>query len=300
MVLQTATSDLAQDYFNLRSFEAQADILHRNVELFRQQVDLTETQYKSGLAAHSDVLQAQSQLESTLTQEEEARRQRDDLEHAIAILTGHSPSGFNITEQVLNPTPPNVPVGMPGSLLERRPDVAEAEENLVAANAQVGVAIAAFLPNLSLTGTAGWESANIGQLFNWQNRLLSMGASVAQPIFEGGKLTASLKQAKAKYEELVATYRQTLLGAFGDVENNLVDLHRRAAESETQSRAVASDRETLGLVTQQYKSGLTSYLQVITTERTLLTDEISDKQIQFNRMISTVLLIKAVGGGWKN
>lgn len=300
VVQQTACADVAQNYFSLRSFDAQADILHKSVDLFRQQVELTQSQLKAGLANRVDVLQAQSQLDSTMTQETEVRRQRDDLEHAIAILIGRPPSALHIDAKIQNPTPPTIPAGLPSDLLRRRPDVAEAEENLAAASANIGVAVAAFYPNLTLTGQAGFESTDISKLLDWQSHIWSIAASAAQPIFEGGKLTANLRQTKARYEELVATYRSTILGAFRDVENNLVDLHRRAAESETQSRAVASDRETFGLVTQQYKSGLTSYLQVITTERTLLTDEISEKQIQFNRMISTVLLIKAVGGGWKN
>jgi len=300
VVQQTACADVAQNYFNLRSFDAQADILHKSVDLYKQQVELTQSQFKAGLANRADVLQAQSQLDSTMTQETEARRQRDDLEHAIAILVGLPPSRFHIAIKVIDPTPPTVPAGLPSDLLRRRPDVAEAEENIVAANANIGVAIAAFFPTLTLTGQAGFESTDISKLLDWQSRIWSIAASAAQPIFEGGKLSATVRQNKARYEELVATYRSVVLGAFRDVENNLVDLHRRASEAETQSRAVAADRETLGLVTQQYKSGLTNYLQVITTERTLLTDEISEKQIQFNRMISTVLLIKAVGGGWKN
>ena len=298
VVIQTATADVAQNYFNLRLFDAQADILHRSVDLYRQQVDLTQTQMKAGLAARTDVLQAQSQLDSTITQELEARRQRDDVEHALAILTGRPPSSFSIAVKVLRPTPPSVPAGLPSDLLRRRPDVAEAEENLVAANAQVGVNVAAFFPNLTLTGQAGFESTDISKLLNWESRIWSIAAA-AQPIFEGGKLRANLKQAKARYEELVATYRSTILGAFRDVENSLTDLHHRAVESESQARAVAADRENFDLFTKQYKSGLTTYLQVITTERTLLTDEITESQIQFNRMISTVLLMKALGGGWK-
>lgn len=299
VVLQTATADVAQNYFNLRLFDAQADILHHSVDLYRQQVELTQEQFKAGLAGRTDVLQAQSQLDSTITQEIEARRQRDDLEHALAILTGRPPSNFSVAVRVLSPTPPTIPAGLPSDLLRRRPDVAEAEANLAASNAQVGVAIAAFYPDLTLTGSAGFETNDISKLLNWESRVWSIAASVSQPIFQGGRLSANLKQAKARYEELVATYRSTILGAFRDVENSLTDLHRRASESESQARAVAADRENLDLFTKQYKAGLTTYLQVITTERTLLTDEINDKQIQFNRLISTVLLIKAIGGGWK-
>jgi multidrug efflux system outer membrane protein len=299
VVIQTATADVAQNYFNLRLFDAQADILHRSVGLFREQVELTQTQMKAGLAARTDVLQAQSQLDSTITQELEARRQRDDLEHALAILTGRPPSNFSVAVKVLSPTPPSVPAGLPSDLLRRRPDVAEAEENLISANAQIGVNVAAFFPNLTLTGQAGFESTDISKLLNWESRIWSIAASAAQPIFQGGRLTANLKQAKARYEELVATYRSTILGAFRDVENSLTDLHHRAIESDSQARAVAADRENYDLFTKQYKAGLTTYLQVITTERTLLTDEINEAQIRFNRMISTVLLIKALGGGWK-
>ena len=188
---------------------------------------------------------------------------------------------------------------MPADLLRQRPDVAEAEQNLIAANAQVGVATAQLYPTFQLTGVAGFESASFANALNWEQRIWSLGPSVSVPIFNGGKLDASVAQAKARYDELTATFRKSVLGAIRDVEDALTDLHMRADQATAQDLAVAASREYLRLADLQYHSGLATYLQVIDAERTLLSNEVSAVQIRSQRLISTVVLIKSLGGGWK-
>jgi multidrug efflux system outer membrane protein len=299
VVRLTLAADVAQDYLTLRSLDAQDQILVKSVESFRKQVSLTQTLFRAGLAAQTDVLQAQTQLDSTLTQEIEVRRQRADLEHALAILLGRPPTDLALAAASLDLSIPAIPAGLPADLLRRRPDVAEAEQNLVAASAQIGVATAQFYPTISLIGAAGFESLDLKHSLDWKNRVWSIGPSVSVPIFEGGQLKAGLAQAKARYDELTATYRGTVLGAIRDVEDSLTDLHHFSDEATAQQQAVQSSRESLRLSQVQYERGLIAYLQVIDAERTLLANELSASQILNQRMVSTVLLIKALGGGWE-
>jgi multidrug efflux system outer membrane protein len=299
VVLQTIEADVAQDYFTMRSLDAQAQILAKNVESFRQQVSLTQTQQKAGLVGPIDVLQAQTQLNTTLAQEVETRRQRADLEHALAILLGRPPSEITVANEPLDLNPPVIPAGLPAELLRRRPDVAEAEENLVTANAQVGVATALFYPTVRLTGAAGFQSIDLQHAVDWENRIWSIGPSVSFPLFTGGQLDANLQQTRARYQEVAANYRGSVLAAFRDVEDSLTDLHLRADAAQAQNEAVKAAREYLRLAQVQYKGGLMPYLQVIDAERTLLTAELSAAQILNQRLISTVLLIKSLGGGWE-
>jgi multidrug efflux system outer membrane protein len=195
--------------------------------------------------------------------------------------------------------PPAVPAGLPGDLLRQRPDVARAEEQLVAANAQVGVALAAFYPQLKLTGAAGFESFDLAHALDWESRVWSIGPSISFPLFTGGQLEGNLQQVRARYDELVATYRGAVLAAFRDVEDSLTDLHYRADAATAQDEAVRTSREYLRLSQIQYKGGLATYLQVIDAERTLLTNELSAVQLLNQRLDSTVLLIKSLGGGWQ-
>ena len=298
VVLQTLTADLAQDYFNLRSFDAQDAILQRSIDLYSHQLELTQTQYKAGIAGQIDVVQSQANLEAARAQAIDIRRQREDTVHAIAILTGRPPSELDVALRPLDEPPPIVPAGLPSDLLGRRPDVAEAEQNLASACASVGVAKANFYPVLRLTGTAGFESTSIAKTFDWESRIWSFGPSITMPIFEGGLLNAQLEQAKAKYDELLATFRSTILGAFRDVEDSLTDLHMRSDAAEAQERAIVSSREYLKLAETEYRGGLVSYLNVIDADRTLLNNELVAAQILNQRYVSTVLLIKALGGGW--
>ncbi|HMB96016.1 MAG TPA: efflux transporter outer membrane subunit [Tepidisphaeraceae bacterium] len=298
LVMQTVEADVAEDYFTIRSLIAQEKILERNVQSFRTQLELTQKQLRAGLLGPTDEYQADAQLEATISQEVETRRQRVDLEHALAILLGRAPSEFDLITTSLDLTPPTIPAGLPADLLRRRPDVAEAEQNLVAANAQIGEAQALFFPTINLSGSAGFESIDVTHSLDWENRIWSIGANAAQPIFEGGRLTAGLNQVKARYEELNATYRGSVLGAIRDVEDSLTDLHLRADEAVAQGKAVHSSREYVRLSDLQYRQGLVSYLQVIDAERTLLQNELTAAQILNERMTSTVLLMKALGGGW--
>jgi multidrug efflux system outer membrane protein len=298
VVLQTLQADVAQNYFNIRALDSQDQILLKTVESYRKQVELEQTQQKAGLVGLIDVYQAQSLLNSTLTQEIDIRRQRADLEHALAILLGRPPSEITVLVAPLELNPPVIPAGLPADLLRRRPDVIQAEQNLRAANAQVGVATAAFYPTFRLTGAAGFESIDVHHGLDWESRVWSIGPSVSFPIFTGGQLTANLEQAKARYQELSATYRGAVLTAFRDVEDSLTDLHLRADAAKAQDQAVAAAREYRRLAEVQYRGGLANYLVVIDAERTLLSNELSAVQILNQRLISTVLLIKSLGGGW--
>jgi multidrug efflux system outer membrane protein len=298
VVLQTAEADLAQDYFNLRSLDDQEEILRRTIQSYRTQVTLTSKQLQAGLVGQIDYVQAEQQLDSTITQELEVSRQRADQEHVIAVLLGRAASDFSIEINPLDLTPPRIPAGLPSSLLRRRPDVAEAEQNLIATNAQIGVAQANFFPAVSLSGLAGFESFDVQHALDWENRIWSIGANASLPIFEGGQLTSQLEQAKALYLAQRATYRGAVVQAISDVETSLTDLHWQADEAQAQHRAVLESRDYVRLSILEYQQGLISYLQVIDAERTLLSSELSASQLLNSRMASTVLLIKALGGGW--
>lgn len=300
VVRQTLLADLARNYFNLRSLDAQEEVLERSLALYQEQADLTRQQYKAGLTDEVNALQADIQLESTRAQATDTHRQRTDLEHAIAILLGRAPSQFSLSVRPLDATVPEIPAGLPSDLLRRRPDVAEAEQNLVAACAEIGVAKAEFFPKVSLTGSAGFQSSESGNLLDWGSRTWSIGPSVAIPIFKGGQLRANLDKAKARYDETEANYRKSVLSALLDVEDSLTDLHGRADQADAQAKAVASAREYHRLTQIQYKAGMVDYLEVVIAERTLLNNELSEVQTQNERMASTVLLIKALGGGWES
>jgi len=309
VVRQTLLADLARNYFNLRSLDAQQQILERNLALYQEQVDLTGNQYKAGLINETNLLQAQVQLETTRAQAADTQRQRTDLEHAIAILLGRAPAQFTLEARPLAATPqaasdaagpPAIPAGLPSDLLRRRPDVAEAEQNLVGACAEIGVAKADFFPAIKLTGSAGLQSADLQNVLDWQNRTWSIGPSISLPIFKGGQLRANLEKAKARYDELEATYRNSVLNAFRDVEDSLTDLHARADEAGARGKAAASAREYLRLTQIQYQTGVIDYLQVVNAEQTLLTNELSEAQVLNERIASTLLLIKALGGGWES
>jgi multidrug efflux system outer membrane protein len=298
VVQQTALADLAQGYFALRLYDRQLDILERALDLFRKQLELTQGKQKAGLALQTDVLEAQNQVDGAENQLLEVQRSRVKQEHALALLTGHPPAGFSLARRIVTVPAPEVPAGLPASLLSRRPDVAEAEYRLIAANAQVGVAQANFYPTLSLTGSAGFESLDLGSLTNWENRVWSVAPGLTLPLFSGGKLTAALAGAKASYEELAAKYRSTVLGAYRDVEDELSDLHLLAREEKAFDQSLASARENFRLTELQYKQGLTSYLEVITANQTLLTTELDSARAWNDRHAASVLLIKALGGGW--
>jgi multidrug efflux system outer membrane protein len=298
VVLQTIEADVAQNYFTLRSLDAQDEILRRTVESYQRQVELTQVQFKAGIMAPIDLYQALAQLESTRTQRIDNRRQRSDVEHAIAVLLGRTPAQLSLAVRPLDLAVPDLPAGLPAELLRRRPDVARAERQLAAASANIGVAEADFYPTVRLTAAAGFQSFDLKSALNWEQRVWSIGPSVSFPLFEGGRLEASLAQAKSRFDESLAGYRGSVLVAVRDAEDSLTDLHHRAAEAAAQARAVAASREYLRLSEIQYERGLTNYLLVIDAERTLLNNELTAAQILNQRLVSTVLLIKSLGGGW--
>jgi multidrug efflux system outer membrane protein len=298
VVLQTLEADVAEDYFTLRSDDAQDKILVESVQSYRDQLKLTRTQLNAGLVSTLDLSQAQALLDSTITQEIDIRRQRADTEHAIAVLLGAPPANMTLRIRPLVEEPPLIPPGIPMDILRHRPDVAEAEQNLIVASANVGVATANFYPVFTLTSSAGFESFDLQHLLDWESRFWQFGPNVSIPLFEGGKLTASLEQAKQVFNENLGTYRQQVLTAFQDVEDALNDLHLRAGESRAQDQAVKDSQEYLRLSILQYRSGLIPQLTVIDANRTLLDNQLSQATILGDRMISTVQLIKALGGGW--
>jgi len=298
VVRQTLEADLAQDYFTLHSYDAQYETLTATVATYQTQLDLTNTQFRAGLAGAADVASAEALLDSTQTQQIDIKRLRDEEEFAIAILLNQSPSNFSLTPNPLTLPPPSIPAGLPSDLLRRRPDVAVAERNLAAANAQIGVATSEYYPQLSLTGAAGFESIKSSNLLDWSSRIWSLGPSINWPLFEGGKLQAQVEEQKAAYDQLLAQYRSQVLSAYQDVENSLTDLHSRADEAKAQDAAVQASENYVRLTLLQYRQGLVDYLQVEDANRTLLANQLSAEQILNERLVSTVLLIKALGGGW--
>lgn len=299
VVRQTALADLAQAYFSLRLYAMQKDVLARAVGLYRRQLDLTDKKFKAGLVPQTDALQAQNQIDQAETQLIELERQTARQEHAIAVLLGLPPAAFveqfDLKSRIELPV---IPPGLPATLLSRRPDVAEAEHQLIAANAQVGGATANFYPTLSLTGSAGFESVQLSRLTDWENRVWSVSPGLTLPIFQGGKLRAGLAQAKANYEAQLATYKKTVLGAYRDVEDQLSDLRLLADEARALGVTLHSAQENVRLLELQYKQGLTSSLQLITADQEMLSTELSLSSVENDRLIATVLLIKAIGGGW--
>jgi len=294
-------TDVTRFYYTLRSLDAQAQILEQTVVAYREQVRFVSVQLRTGLVSPIVVAQAQAQLQTTLAQQRDILRARAVLEHALAILCGRPAPSFAVAVNPLGEvSPPAVPPGLPAQLLARRPDVAEAEQNLVVANANVGVALASFYPTLQLNAAAGFQSVSVASALDWEQRAWSIGPSLTVPIFEGGRLKANLEQTRARYDELIATYRGAVLGAVRDVEDSLTDLRLRAEAARVQDLAVRSSREYLRLAQLQYRQGLISYLTVIDAERTLLNNELAAAQIRSQRLASTVLLIKAIGGGWQS
>ncbi|PYM37161.1 MAG: RND transporter [Candidatus Rokuibacteriota bacterium] len=299
VVQLTVQTDVARYYFLLRSLDAQTQILTDTVAAYREQVRVLSVQLRSGLVSPVVVYQAQAQLQATLSQLRDVERTRADQEHALAILCGRPAPSFAVASNPLHEaSPPAVPAGLPAQLLARRPDVAEAEQVVVAANAQIGVATADFYPRFTLTSSAGFESASVETLFSWQSRVAAILPSISFPIFEGGRLRASLAATKAGYEQAVAAYVNQVLIAYGDVEDALTDLHAFSDEVGTQREAVGASQNYLRLAHVQYRQGLVDYLTVIDSERTLLANQLSLAQAVNLRMAASIHVIKALGGGW--
>ena len=291
-------AELALDYFQLRELDAEIQLLDSTVLSFQRALDLTQSRYKGGVASQVDVAQAQTQLETTRAQSIELHIQRAQLEHAIAALVGKPASDFSLPVAPLAAQPPVIPTGLPSQLLERRPDIAGAERRMAAANANIGVARAAYFPVFALGVTGGFQSAVITTLVQGPSSLWSVGLSAAETLFEGGQRRAASEQARAAYDQSVANYRQTALTAFQEVEDNLAALRILEQEAATQRNAVDSAERSLALSNNRYGGGVTSYLEVTVAQSAALSDERVAVQIQGRRMTACVLLIKAVGGGW--
>ncbi|MGA9799422.1 MAG: efflux transporter outer membrane subunit, partial [Terriglobales bacterium] len=293
-------AELAFDYFEMRTLDAEEQLLLSNVTSFERALDLTQSRYKGGVASAVDVAQAQTQLENTRTQAIDVLVLRAQNEHAIATLIGQPASTFSSPAAAWNAPPPDIPPGVPSELLERRPDIAAAERRVAAANARVGIARAAYFPIFNLTGSGGFESTAITTLIQGPSGFLTVGAAAAQTIFDGGRRRAVTEQDRAAFDESVANYRQTVLNAFQEVEDNLAILRILNDEAAAQQAAVAAAEHSLELSTNRYKGGVVSYLEVTTAQSTALADERAAVDILRRRMTASVSLIKALGGGWNS
>jgi NodT family efflux transporter outer membrane factor (OMF) lipoprotein len=292
-------AELAVDYFELHGLDAQQLLLSTTAGAYQKALDLTTNRYNQGVASGVDVAQAQTQLETTRAQAIDLGVQRTQLEHAIAVLTGKAPSELTITQAPVAVQPPEVPVALPSELLERRPDIAANERRMAAANAQIGVQVAAYYPTISLTASGGFESGKLANLFNWPSRFWSLGASAVETLFNGGARHAATEQARANYDAAVAAYRQSVLTAFQDVEDNLSALRVLDAEATQQQIAVTTAERSLALSNYRYQGGITTYLEVITAQAAALANERTAVDILTRRMTAAVNLVKALGGGWR-
>ena len=291
-------SELATDYFELRGLDTQQRLLDNTVLQYEQFLALTKARFAGGVATDSDVALAQTQLDQTRAQAIDVGVARAQFEHVIATLTGTPASSFSLSFSPLDLPLPQVPVGVPSQLLERRPDVAGAERRANAANAQIGIAIAAYYPTINISGTGGFESKNATTLIQGPSSLWSLGGSAVELLFDAGRRHALTEEARAGYEVNVANYRETVLQAFQEVEDNLSGLRILNSESVAQLRAVESARRSTNISTNRYKGGVTTYLEVITAQTTQLTNERTAADITTREFAASVQLIKALGGGW--
>jgi NodT family efflux transporter outer membrane factor (OMF) lipoprotein len=294
----SAYAALAQNYFALRVADATRQVLEDTVAAYQRTLELTRNRYAAGVVARVDVVQAEVQWKSARAQLVDVGVERAQLEHAIALLVGEAPAAFSIERAPFAASMPAIPVGLPSELLERRPDIAAAERNAAAANARIGVAQAAFFPTITLSGAAGFRSTDSANLFTTPSRFWSLGGALAQAVFDGGLREAQKEQAIAVYDEDAATYRQTVLTAFQEVEDNLAALRILEEEARLQDEVVQAARHALELTTNQYKAGIVSYLNVISAQTTLLSNERTASSLLGRRLTASVALVKASGGGW--
>ena len=292
-------AELAMDYFQLRGLDADRKLLDETIVAYQKALDLTRSLFKGGAASNADVVQAEAQLKTTQAQALDVGVQRAQLEDAIAVLIGNPASTFSLPVSPLAAVPPPVPVGVPSQLLERRPDIAAAERRVASANAQIGVALAAYYPNITLSAVGGFQASSLSNWLDWPSRFWSLGpAALTQTVLDGGLRSAQTDQARAVYDETVASYRQTVLTGFQNVEDSLAALGILEQEAQVQDEAVVAARKSVALTTDQYKVGIVSYLNVVTAQTFALTDERTAVSIASRRMTASVLLVKAIGGGW--
>ena len=296
----SSQAQLAQDYFQLRGLDAQKQLLDATVAIYEKFLMLTNNRYKSGVASKADVLQAETQLKTTQAQEIDIGVQRAQLEHAIALLAGKPASVFSIAVSEFNATPPDIPLSLPSELLERRPDIAQAERQAAAANEQIGIALSAYYPTVTLTASGGLEAANFAKWLAWPSNFWSLGpVTASETIYDAGLRAAQTGEARAVYDASIATYRQTVLTAFQETEDSLAALRILKEEAEVQEEAVDVAQQSANITKNQYKAGTATALEVIITQAIALNSQVSLVNISSRRMVASVMLIQALGGGWQ-
>lgn len=296
----SAQSELAQDYFQLRVTDAQISLYKKNIDVYRRYLTVVENQYKAGKGTPADVAQARTQLHSTRASMLDLVWQRAQYEHAIAVLIGQSPSGFSLPVESLSFHLPQIPVGVPSELLQRRPDIAYAERNMASANAAVGVAIAGYYPDITLSASGGYQNSSWSNLFKLPSKMWSIGPSLSETLFDFGATKAEVASAKANYDAKVAAYRQSVLSAFEEVENNMVELSVLKQEYLAREQATTAAEESARVTFNQYQSGMISYLDVATTEATSLSQQQDLLSLVQNQLVTSVQLVVALGGGWQS
>ena len=294
----TAQAEVAVDFFAIRAQDARRNCWMLRLKPIKHSLDLTQALYETGIDSDEAVAQAQTQLDTTEAQDTDLGILRAQYEHAIALLVGKPASSFSIPAEPFKSNPPAIPVGLPSQLLERRPDVAAAERGMAQANAQIGVARAAYFPELTLSAGAGFESDALSTWLLWPSRFFSVGPQLAETLFDAGLRRATVEQYRAAYDQTIASYRQTVLTAFQQVEDSIAELRVLSQEVQQQDTAVAAAQRTLDLATDRYRLGIDSYLNVITAQTTLLTNQRTALTLRMEQMTSTVQLIEALGGGW--
>lgn len=292
------TAELAADYFSLRELDREASVVRQSVEIQKRGLDLVNNRHAGGVASGLEVAQQAAVLDATATQLSLVEQQRAQYEHAIAVLVGKTASSFTLAEAPFNAAPPAIPAGVPSEILERRPDIATSERQMAFENAQVGIATSAFYPHITLSGSGGWESRDIATLMNAPSAFWSIGGDLLQPIVNGGRNRANLAATRAAYDESVANYRQSVLVAFQQVEDGLSGLTLLDRAAKTQQTAVEDSRRALEIANNRYVGGLTTYLDVINAQTTLLNNERLATQLLGQQMVTSVYLVKALGGGW--
>ena len=292
------TAELAGDYFTVRQLDSEIGILNRTVDTLRKGLQLVDSRHKGGVASGLDVAQEETLLDTTKTQAILLLQQRKQFEDAIAVLVGQPAPDFHLANKELHAEPPALDTGLPSDLLERRPDIAEAERQMAVANAQIGIAKSAYYPSLNLFAQGGWQAADIAKLVNVTSTFWAVGANVAETIFSGGARRAQVQFARAGYDANVASYRNTVLSAFGEVQDDVTGLAVLDQARKSQQEAVDAARRTLDLSLNRYQGGLVSYLDVVTAQQNLLNNEQQLAVIEGQRLVTSVLLVKALGGGW--
>lgn len=292
------SAELAADYFSIHELDAEAQVVQESVKIQQQGLILVDQRHRGGIASGLDLAQQQTLLDSTTTQLHLIEQQRAQFEDAMAVLTGNPASTFKVAVAPLTATPPAVPLGMPSDLLERRPDIATAERTMAQQNALVGVAKSAFYPQLTISGSGGFQSVSLGSLITAPSAFWSLGGDVLQPIVNGGRNRANLAAQRAVYDESVANYRESVLTAFQQVEDSLTSLNALSQAAESQTAAVSDAKRALDIANNRYVGGLTTFLDVITAQSVLLTNQRLSTQLLGQQMVASVFLVKALGGGW--